>query len=51
MNKNHKEVEDDILSKVSGKINFKEKRRKHFFELFEYRGLHWIWNAHTYNNI
>ena len=34
MNKNHKEIEDDILSKVSGKINFKEKRSKHFFKLF-----------------
>ena len=34
MNKNHKEIEDDILSKVSGKINFKEKKGKHFFKLF-----------------
>lgn len=34
MNKNHKEIEDDILNKVSGKINFKENRSKHFFKLF-----------------
>ena len=34
MNKNHKEIEDDILSKVSGKINFKERKSKHFFRLF-----------------
>jgi serine protease Do len=34
MNKNHREIEEDILSKVSGKINFKEKRSKHFFKLF-----------------
>jgi len=34
MNKNHKEVEEDILNRVSGKINFTEKRSKHFFKLF-----------------
>jgi len=34
MNRNRKEVEDDILNKVTGKINFKEKRSKYFFGLF-----------------
>ncbi|MBC8062465.1 MAG: trypsin-like peptidase domain-containing protein [Clostridiaceae bacterium] len=34
MNKNHREIEDDILDKVSGKINFKEKKSKQFLRLF-----------------
>lgn len=34
MNRNHKEIDDDIFNKVSGSINIKEKRSKQFFKTF-----------------
>lgn len=34
MYRNHKEISDDILNKVSGTINIKEKRSRQFFKTF-----------------